>query len=343
MRARNLLTLLLMSVYVSVMAHNVTEYDGYYEVEHTWKYKGKQCSVSLNVSTDLYDYYQNDREHLAYRYQFEGQEIPPNYFGFMLSENDRYVMRALANEFSRSGGTECDRINLALSFVQSLKYAYDSDSKGVDEYVRYPVETLVDGCGDCEDKVALLTALLYEMNVDFILLALPEHIAVGVHCDGVTANCYLQFRNKRYYYMETTTEGWEIGEIPEKYQSSTMEAVPVDDMPRLLIRGVRFESKPTFVYEKARCELQVELQNQGPNSVSQLVLIVRVIEKGNQNRLLAQQYYPLNEMAEGETRTEMLSLKSYIKDNCVVQVELRGAEVATQYYEMELNYSRRRY
>ena len=199
MRARLHLIILFAFISLTVSAHSVLEHEGYYEVKHTWEFNKKNCAISLNISKYLYRYFRNEREHLAYRYQFQEDELPPNYYSFMLSEHDRPVMQALANEFSRNAATDLERIDLALAFVQSLPYAHDADSKGADEYVRYPIETLVDGCGDCEDKVALLTALLYEMDVDFVLLILPEHMAIGVHCDGVESERYLLFRDKQYY------------------------------------------------------------------------------------------------------------------------------------------------
>ena len=336
------LIILLVFVSLTASAHSVVEHSGYYEVEHTWEFNKKNCSISLNISKHLYSYFRNDREHLAYRYQFQDGEMPPNYFSFMLSEHDLPVMSALAEEFSRNAATELDRINLALSFVQSLSYAHDADSKGTDEYVRYPIETLVDGCGDCEDKVALLTALLYEMDVDFVLLVLPEHMAIGVHCDEVEAGQFLLFRGKRYYYSETTMPNWVIGQIPEDYQAVTMEVVPVDDTPSLLMKGLRFESKPTIVNEKADCTLQLDLHNLGPGRVTSIWLHVRIFEKGMTNRLLTEEYFPLKTLQEGELRTETLSLKSMIKENCVLEVELTGEEVEPQSYELELSFSRTR-
>lgn len=340
MRSKILFLLLLISVALS--AHTVVEYDGYFEVEHSWKYNGKDCSITLNISTDLYDYYRNDREHLAYVYQFNDGEVPPNYYSFMLSEHDRPLMHALAQEFSRYALTEKDQIELALSFVQSLPYAFDSDSKDEDEYVRYPVETLVDGCGDCEDKVALLVALLYEMDKDFVLLVLPEHMALGVHCDEIEGSRYLLYQGKKYYFMETTMSNWQIGQVPEDYFGTEVEVVPVDDMPSMLIKGVRFESESTFVEEKAQCSLQVDLHNLGPGKVTELELVVRIVEKGSRNRLFAEQRYPLSDMQEGEFRTERLSLRSLIRENSLLQVELVGTEVETQYYEVALDYSRSR-
>lgn len=340
MRSKILFLLLLISVALS--AHTVVEYDGYFEVEHSWKYNGKDCSITLNISTDLYDYYRNDREHLAYVYQFNDGEVPPNYYSFMLSEHDRPLMHALAQEFSRYALTEKDQIELALSFVQSLPYAFDSDSKDEDEYVRYPVETLVDGCGDCEDKVALLVALLYEMDKDFVLLVMPEHMALGVHCDEIEGSRYLLYQGKKYYFMETTMPNWQIGQVPEDYFSAEAEVVPVDDTPNLLIKGVHFESQSSFIYEKAQCSIEINLHNLGPGKVTGVELVVRVVEKGNRNRLLAEQYYPLSDMQEGELRTENLSFESLICENSILKVELVGAEVETLYYEVALDYSRSR-
>lgn len=340
MRIRLCFIVILAFISLSALSHHVVEQDGYYEVEHTWVYQGKACSVTLNISSGLYNYYQNEREHLAYRYQFNGSEMPPNYFGFMLSKHDRSVLGALANEFSSHSMTEKEEVELALTFVQSLPYAYDSITKGTDEYLRYPIETLVDGCGDCEDKVALLAALLYEMDVDFVLLILPEHMAIGVHCDGVETERYLLFRDKPYYYVETTMEGWQMGQIPEDYYDAEMEAVPVDDNPSLLIKGVRFESQPTLVFHKAVCDLELDLHNLGPGKVTELQAHVLVIEKGRKARLLAEEFFSLNDMQEGEQRTETLSFKSLIKENCILKVELISEEVSPLSYQVGLNYSR---
>ena len=327
---------------LTASAHTRVEYEDYYEVEHVWEYNKKNCTISLNISKQLYKYFRNEREHLAYRYRFQGDELPPNYFSFMLSEHDRPVMQALANEFSRNANSDFEKISLALAFVQSLPYAPDADSKGTEEYVRYPIETLVDGCGDCEDKVALLTAMLYEMDVDFILLVLPEHMAIGVHCDGVKAERYLLFRDKQYYYMETTMPNWQIGQIPEDYQDAVMEAIPVDDTPSLLMKGMHFESQTALVFEKANCTMKVDLQNLGPGKVTDVMLHVRIIELGKRNRLLAEEYYRFRDMQEGEQRTETVSLKSLIKENSILEVELTGAEMAPQVSTLEIQYSRTR-
>ena len=46
-------------------------------------------------------------------------------------------------------------------FVQDcIVYEYDSDTTGQDEFPRYPIETLYERRGDCEDTSILMAALL---------------------------------------------------------------------------------------------------------------------------------------------------------------------------------------
>ncbi len=56
------------------------------------------------------------------------------------------------------------------------------------------------------------------MNSDVVLINPPRHMAVGVNIDAY--GNYWFFEGKNYFYLETTGEGYEIGECPEEYQVS---------------------------------------------------------------------------------------------------------------------------
>ena len=335
---RKLLHLLLLLLFTATAK---AQTDGWFTVRHDWECNGHNYAIGLEISEELYDYYRNEREHLAYHYKIENAETPVNFYSFILSDYDRPFIRELADRFSEKALTDFDKVNLAMTFVQSLPYAFDDDSKGEEEYVRYPIETLVDGSGDCEDKVTLLAALLYEMDIDFVLLSLPEHLALAVHCQGVEAGQYMLFRNKRYYYVETTMEGWEIGQVPPDYTHSEVEIYPCEAVPTLLVRGMRFESQSTKIYEKANCELQIELHNLGPGRVTGLQLQLRIREMGKRNaRVLSEETFILNDLPEGMKRTETLRTQSLIKEDAVLEIELFGDNVPAQTFELRLNYSK---
>lgn len=342
MRKRLYIVLFLMLWGFTANAYSVTEEEGFYLIEHSWRSEKDTCFISLRINKELYEYYQKDREHLIYKFQFGENELPPTYFGFMFSEYDRPVVREIASQLGEMASSKLEQVKLAVSFVQSIPYAYDSISRGVEEYVRYPVETLVEGCGDCEDKVMLLSAILFEMNADFILLMLPDHMALGLHCDDMEADRYLLLRDKKYYYIETTHSGWQLGQMPKEYYSAEIEAVPINVTPSLRIKGVRFESQPASVHEKALCEFKIDLHNLGPGKVTNLQVHVRLIDQKKKSKILSEEYFALDDLSEGELRTETLSFKSLIRENSVLRVEISGAEVSPQFYETALTYSKTR-
>lgn len=329
--------LILMSLAITATAHA----DGWYTVRHSWDCNGRNYSIELEISEELYDYYQNEREHLAYEYRIEDAETPVNFYGFILSDYDRPFIRELADRFAERAFNDYDKVNLAMTFVQSFPYAYDDDSKGEDEYVRYPIETLVDGCGDCEDKVALLAAILYELDIDFVLLSLPEHLALAVRCEGVAAERYISYRNKKYYYVETTMEGWQIGQVPPDYAFSDVEVYPCEAVPTLIVKEMRFESQAAPVYEKADCSLRLNLHNLGPGRVTGLQLHVWVYEgKLDNARVITERIFILDDLWEGLRRDESLSFRSFIKENAKLYLELTGDNIEPQHFDLSLNYSK---
>lgn len=329
--------LILMLLTVSASAQT----DGWLTVRHDWACDGRNYSIELEISEELYEYYQNEREHLAYEFRIEYVETPVNFYSFILSDYDRPFIRELADRFVERAFTDYDKVNLAMTFVQSFPYEYDNDSKGEDEYVRYPIETLVDGGGDCEDKVALLGALLYEMGIDYVLLSLPEHLALAVRCDGVVAERYISYRNKKYYYVETTMEGWKIGQVPPDYALTEVEVYPIAAEPTLLVREMRFESAAAPVYEKADCSLRLLLHNLGPGRVTGIQLHVWVYEGTPDNaRVLTEETFSLDDLWEGQKRPEALSFQSFIKENAKLYIELTGDDIETQQFELSLNYSK---
>jgi predicted transglutaminase-like cysteine proteinase len=122
--------------------------------------------------------------------------------------------------------TEQQRINYVITFVQSLPYTSDSVTEKADEYPRYPVETLFDRGGDCEDTAILVAALLDRMGYDVALINPPNHMAVGIALPNATGR-YYTYSAKKYYYLETTGEGWKIGEMPSVYINMSANVYPL--------------------------------------------------------------------------------------------------------------------
>ena len=109
-----------------------------------------------------------------------------------------------------------------VAFVQqALPYKSDPYNNGWD-YPKYPIETLVEQGGDCEDKAALTVAILKTFGFDAVLVSLPGHMAAAIYC----SNCggYYAHNGKHYAFIETTESGWNIGQVPQdsKYVGATI-------------------------------------------------------------------------------------------------------------------------
>jgi hypothetical protein len=130
---------------------------------------------------------------------------------------------ALQERFSR-----VEKLNFVVAFIQSLPYTEDSVTTPYDEYARYPIETLFDRGGDCEDTSILAAALLDRLGYDVAILVLENarHIAVGVSIPGAHG-FYYEYEGKRYYYLETTGEGWAMGQIPPDISDTEAHIYPL--------------------------------------------------------------------------------------------------------------------
>lgn len=168
-----------------------------------WESYGESETLQVKIPDALYTHYQSKPR--TYQY------------GNYLIEDQGYdLAKALANAFEQRAAardlSEWELVNMVVDFVQSLPYI--PEAKG--EYPKYPVETIVENGGDCEDTSILLAAILDQLSVNCILLSPPGHMAVGVAASGLAAKHYL-FNGQSYYYVETTGKNWDIGAIPKAY------------------------------------------------------------------------------------------------------------------------------
>jgi predicted transglutaminase-like cysteine proteinase len=141
------------------------------------------------------------------------------------------VAAKLKEIHAEQGYSRFQQVGNVLAFTHQFAYAGDEDTKGAEEYPRYPVEMLWDREGDCECHAILAAALLALLGFDTVLLVLdfekgPGHVAVGVAgADDLPPDlAFYELGGKRYFYCEPTPpvtgpDGrkhwrWEIGVVP---------------------------------------------------------------------------------------------------------------------------------
>lgn len=199
--------------------------------EYQWRYKG-YWQWTLRIPEELYFYYQG-----IPRAPIEDYSIYVTHPG-----DDPYIEElatSLKQKAVEEGFNSEETVNFIASFVQQcIEYKSDLETKQKQEYPRYPLETLVDGTGDCEDKSILTAAMLQAMDYEVVLLSFPEHMAVGVAVT-ITSPWYCDYEGRRYYYLETTRGGWEVGEFEEMYQG--IEPTAYKLVPTPVLRLTEYE------------------------------------------------------------------------------------------------------
>lgn len=128
-----------------------------------------------------------------------------------------------------------EAVNLVLAFVQSgITYISDEEARGMAEHYSYPIETLHAKKGDCEDHSILAAAIYRSLAINALLIYVhrtdhdSDHIAVGVEAklalEGVH---YVEHNGTKFFYGETTGEGWRLGNVPPESRGGRLSPIPV--------------------------------------------------------------------------------------------------------------------
>jgi len=205
----------------TVIAKSETEFR-YYTVKVTgtaervfnWTYNGTGYNIILNIDYDdlLYtrSYYSPDQ-----RMQDILHDHARDKTFVSLSTTDEHMVpytQSLVSQMTTitKSMTDIQKLECILKFVQTIEYESDEECMGYDEYWKFPLETLYDCGGDCEDTSILFCLIASQMGYESSYILLPSHMAAGVIAEGVPT-----FNDKTAYsYCETTSTGFSLGDIP---------------------------------------------------------------------------------------------------------------------------------
>lgn len=281
--------------------------------DYAWDYGGRRWTWQLQLPQALYDYY-------------KGLPRPPtsNYSVYVTHPLDDAYLGQLVTKIQEAARqesySEFETVGFAASFVQSLPYVSDNVSTAYDEYPRYPIETLVDNGGDCEDTSILMASLIKEMGYGVVLLRLPGHVAVGVAGGEGVYGTYWEYEGRKYYYLETTGTGWGIGEIPEEYRTQSASVYEMKPVP-ILTHTWTSTGRAGFV------DLQVMVSNLG-SAAAQGVYVFAGFDAGD-NQMWNPEQSPLFQVGVDEKVTVTMSLRVPYGEHTrvVVQIVYNGYAV----------------
>ena len=194
---------------------------------YQWNFKGKEWHVSFRFPKHVYTFY---------------HEIPRRLFNkveFVKNEDNRKVLRDFLRFFRTTAAEQNWNRHVLLHFVTEFvrQIPYQLDEKSLGEYVhtRFPVETLVDYAGECEDKSILLAAMLDELGYDVALFLLRSgqgvyHMAVGVGGIKLYGTHYT-YRGKKYYYLDAVASFFYVGRAMDNYRLLSVYLISNDYKP----------------------------------------------------------------------------------------------------------------
>lgn len=218
---------------------------GSFKRAFTWKFDGCEYRLEAEIPWQTYHFYQEKprvfHNYAVYTYENRALSFLPGF------------VRQLECLAESAGLDRAQTLRFVIAFVQQLEYRNDRG-----EYPKWPVETIAERGGDCEDTSILLAAMLRLMGYDALLINPPGHMAVAVACEGCDGTAYRQ-GSRTYYYVETTAAGFAIGEVPADYQAvgakvMSLEARPVDLwVLRAFVPRTNFDGQMVYYVSEDAC------------------------------------------------------------------------------------------
>ena len=186
---------------------------GEFSRRYEWEYNGTTWYWTVSIPKWLY---------YEYRQRPRGPWGSRDYDEYVLDTLDDNYMRSLGQTIEDAmGGDYYATIECAFNFAQAA-VRYIPDPSGF-EYPRYPIESLVDGIGDCEDSAILYASLVRTLEygalisavdtdgngkADHMVALVPVHeaYAAAAGCGPGSSPSFWTYGDQLYALAETTGE-----------------------------------------------------------------------------------------------------------------------------------------
>ncbi|MFY9982746.1 MAG: hypothetical protein WAK75_09285 [Methanoregula sp.] len=184
---------------------------------HTFSFEKNQITISVPVDAAVYDGAKStDKSVSVYGNVTESVWVTDSYLEMVNDPAQDQMYTDLIAQFRKirddEGLSSDEYLELMAAYTQSLTYETTPDNP-----TKYPVETVVEGAGDCDDKSVLLAGLLSRegYKVSLLLFSPESHMALGV---GSPDSLY---KDTGYAYLETTNLSY-VGVPPDELEGGVV-------------------------------------------------------------------------------------------------------------------------
>jgi len=190
---------------------------------YTFKYQTWQFTWDLAIPI---------REYLYYKEKTRGTDSS-KYTAMITDNHGDNLINILVQKIKDASVNynlkKSDTVDLVGTFVQSLIHGNQDIATPYDNRALYPIETLFEQGGDCEDTSILAAALLQRLEYNQVFFAFnqPKHIALGIDVPMAPYFNGWEYQAKRFIYLETTGDNYPFGVAPSVYTTLQPEIIPL--------------------------------------------------------------------------------------------------------------------
>ncbi|MGB9684161.1 MAG: Ig-like domain-containing protein [Candidatus Bathyarchaeales archaeon] len=180
----------------------------------------KQYKLNIVVPESLYEYY-NGKDHKQVSVRDFAKFVTP------------YALQPVADRLREIYSDHEDFANGVLMIVHQIPYSVTLPAK-------YPIETMVENCGDCDLFSYIAASIMKAGGLDVVLLYYEEqtHMNIGVNLPHApryarTPVFFVTYNDIRYYVAECTGDdwknGWRVGECPQNLMQETPRIITLEN------------------------------------------------------------------------------------------------------------------
>lgn len=192
-------------------------------ISHQFPFEKTKFTLTLPINVSVYEgAKQADKSTMIHGNVSEAIWLADTYRAMVNDPAQEEMYSDLLNDVKKTrlsqGLSDDEYLELIAVYIQSLRYETREQNPA-----KFPIETVVDRAGDCDDKSLLLAGLLSREGYPVaVLLFGPEaHMAIGVGSDD-----YL-YKNTGYAFVETTSYSF-VGMPTDKLKGNlTLYSDPV--------------------------------------------------------------------------------------------------------------------
>lgn len=253
-------------------AITIKDVSGFVSRDMEFNFQGKRYSFTMNIPRSIYEGAKGSDKSVTFPSGTDVSVLWPGYHRAFVTDKEQLpVLTPLLSLFQKikreQGLNDDEYLELITAFVQSIPYDQERfqagkvvDETHPDNQPRFPVETLADYTGVCQDTSYLLAALLSLEGYAVYLMKFQEECHMTI---GIPAPRTVGYKHRPLALIETTSLSY-VGDADGTYGTENMHLSSDPDIIRIADGAKHYQSFSDIqlIFE-ARRELLEQIDKDG--------------------------------------------------------------------------------